>query len=83
MTTRSLAKVAVVVQSTTAEAIRDENSLFSNWSCPGDRQKTSARELNVKAISVWGGTMGEPSISPIRCQAAEALRRARKLPVGQ
>ena len=26
--------------------------------------------------------MGEPSILPIRRQAAEALRRARKLPIG-
>jgi len=31
---------------------------------------------------VWGDTMGEPSIPPIRRQAAEALTRARKLPIG-
>jgi hypothetical protein len=39
--------------------------------------------LNVEAVVVcWGGFMSEPSILPIRRQAAEALRRARKLPIG-
>jgi hypothetical protein len=44
--------------------------------------KLGQREFTTKLLRAGGSAMNKDSIPPIRRQAADALRRARKLPIG-